>query len=505
VLGLNNKRRLVKTIFLCLFAIVLSWGLVSCGDRIEATSPSRKASRPPVRVKLSEVAPPNIIQQLNQTLENYHPQVTILSPRPDAVLEDTTVELAVQVRDLPIFKDEELGMGPHLKAIVDNRLEQEIYDLDRPIVFEDLEPGTHTVRVFASRPWNESFKNEGAYAQATFHIFSKTGDNAPDASQPLLTYNSPVGRYRAEPILLDFYLTNAPLHIIARESSEDDIKDWRIRITADGQSFVTDSWQPLYLQGFLSGKNWVQIEFLDEQGESVRNAFNNTVKLVTYEPGGEDTLAQLMRDELPLSDALAMVDPNYVKPESPPEEVLEPEVIEPSVEVEEEILTEPVEEEIPSEPEVVESSPDEEEEEAIAPEVPAAIEEPETLEVEVSEPTEILEESPVVEVEEEVPTEPEVVEPSPEEEEEEAIAPEVPAAIEESETLEVEVSEPTEIVDESPVVEVEEEIPSEPEVVESSPEEEEGKEQPLQFKEVQPSESESPQSRFKFLNRFLKR
>jgi hypothetical protein len=146
------------------------------------------------------------------------------------------------------------GLGPHLHVILDNQPYQAVYDLDKPLVFEDLPPGTHTLRVFRLPPWHESFKNEGAYAQTTFHIFTKTTDNNPDPALPLLTYSRPTGSYGAEPIMLDFYLTNAPLHLVAQESADDDIADWRIRVTANGQSFVLDRWQPVYLKGFKRGK-----------------------------------------------------------------------------------------------------------------------------------------------------------------------------------------------------------------------------------------------------------
>ena len=227
------------------------------------------------------------------------------------MFQDTTVSLEVQVRDLPIFKDPELQMGPHLHVILDNQPYRAVYDVERPIVFEDLSPGTHTLRVFASRPWHESFKNEGAYAQTTFHIFAKTDDNTPAPSLPLLTYSRPKGSYGAEPIVLDFYLTNAPLHLVAQENPEDEIADWRIRVTVNGQSFLLDSWQPAYLKGFERGKNWVQLEFLDEQGNKINNVFNNTVRLITYQPKGQDTLSKLMRGELSAEAARGIIDPNY--------------------------------------------------------------------------------------------------------------------------------------------------------------------------------------------------
>ncbi|MFW6264239.1 MAG: hypothetical protein ACOC3E_01805 [Cyanobacteriota bacterium] len=293
--------------------VVFCFGLGSCGDRIETPEPfkPKAESAIPPSGAVSEVAPPSAIQQLRLNLDQYQPQVTILHPQPDEVLSDTTVNLEVQVRDLPIFKNPDLEMGPHLHVILDNQPYRAVYNANQPIVFEDVTPGTHTLRVFASRPWHESFKNEGAYAQTTFHVFTKTGDNAPDPNLPLLTYSRPKGNYGAEPIMLDFYLTNAPLHIVAQESSEDAIADWRIRATINGQSFYLDRWQPIYLKGFKPGKNWVQLEFIDELGNVVDNAFNNTVRLITYEPTGQDTLSKLVRGELSAEAARAIVDPTY--------------------------------------------------------------------------------------------------------------------------------------------------------------------------------------------------
>ncbi len=323
MLARNLQRQTVRVMFSFLIAVVLVWGLVGCSNPSETsqlvTSDSKSETR---SIKLlSEVPPPPVIQQLSESLEAYQPQVAIKSPKPDEVLEDTKVSVQFQVQDLPIFKNSQLGMGPHLHVILDNQPYIPVYDLDQPLVFEDLSPGTHTLRVFASRPWHESFKNEGAYAQTTFHLFTKSADNNPNPSLPLLTYSRPQGNYGAEPIMLDFYLTNAPLHLVAQENSEDDIADWRIRITINGETFVLDRWQPIYLKGFKPGKNWVHLEFLDEEGNPVNNAFNNTVRLLDYQPKGNDTLAQLMRGELSTEAARGIVDPNYKAPPAPAPEV----------------------------------------------------------------------------------------------------------------------------------------------------------------------------------------
>ncbi len=303
-----NHWRSVGKLFAFITAVVLVLGLAGCDDRSVAVGTSGNATKLSSRV--SEVSPPEVIQELRQMLEVYQPQVTIATPKPNEVLQDDRVSVQFQVQDLPIFKDADLGLGPHLHVVLDNEPYKAVYDVSQPFVFSDVAPGTHTLRVFASRPWHESFKNEGAYAQTTFHVFTKTQDNQPDAALPLLTYSRPVGTYGAEPVMLDFYLTNAPLHLVA-EKSGDEIPDWRIRCTVNGESFVVDRWQPLYLKGFKLGKNWVQIEFLDEQGNSVKNVFNNTVRLINYESKGKDTLSKLVRGELTIAQARGIVDPTY--------------------------------------------------------------------------------------------------------------------------------------------------------------------------------------------------
>lgn len=315
--GINWLQKITKALRTWLITGILVL-MVSCGDRVDskalrAVTPAGSLNVSPAQLSgsISEVSPPSVIQQLRPILETYQPQVAILNPQPDQVLQDNTLTVKLQVQDLTLFKNQQLDMGPHLHVILDNQPYLAVYDLNQPLVLPDISPGTHTLRVFASRPWHESFKNEGAYAQTTFHIFTKTQDNNPDPASPLLTYSRPKGSYGAEPILLDFYLTNAPLHLVAQQDSKDDIADWRIRCTINGSSFVLDRWQALYLQGFKPGKNWVQLEFLDERGNVVKNVFNNTARLITYEPKGKDPLSKLVRGELTADEARGIVDPNY--------------------------------------------------------------------------------------------------------------------------------------------------------------------------------------------------
>lgn len=311
---IRKRYALFKSLVICLLVL----GLTACGGKAVSQDVSINLTEKPVVQKnaqlskqISEVAPPEVIQELRETDKDYQPQVKILNPQSDQVLQEDKLKVRIQVKDLPIFKNSQYGLGSHLEVILDNQPGLEVYDLNQPLELSNLSAGTHTLRVFASRPWHESYKNEGAYAQTKFHVFTKSDDNNPDTKAPILTYNEPEGSYGAEPILLDFYLTNAPLHILAKDNPDNPIADWRIRCTINGESFIIDRWQSLYLKGFNSGKNWVKLEFLDNQGDPVKNVFNSTVRVINYESGGKDTLAKIVRGELSSIDVRGIVDQNY--------------------------------------------------------------------------------------------------------------------------------------------------------------------------------------------------
>ncbi|MBD2143449.1 hypothetical protein H6F39_19375 [Anabaena sp. FACHB-1250] len=309
---LSKRLPIIKWVFALFLVVILSGCVEAVSSKEPSIQPQVKA--PPaseISGTFSETAPPDVIQALRPSLEGYQPQVSILSPKIDEVLQEDTVNVRLQVKDLPIFKDPQWQLGPHLHLILDNKPYIAVYDLNQSVVLPNLSPGTHTLRVFASRPWHESFKNEGAYAQTTFHIFTKTEENNPDAKLPLLTYSRPNGNYGAEPIMLDFYLTNAPLHSVAETNPDDIMSNWRIRSTINGESFILDRWQPIYLKGFKPGQTWVELEFLNNQGQPVKNAFNTTIRLINYQPNGQDTLSKIVRGELTADEVRGIVDQNY--------------------------------------------------------------------------------------------------------------------------------------------------------------------------------------------------
>jgi len=395
----------IKTPLTTFLAVLIIVTMVGCGNSAVPPQSSPPLSVTPSTEPIGDVSVPKLIQKLHQVLDTYQPQVSILNPKPDAIIEDDTINLQLQVQGLALFKDPKSSLGPHLQVILDNQPNLDVYDISTPITFSNLDPGTHTIRVFATYPWNESYKNEGSFAQTSFHIFTKTAPDYPNPDLPLLTYNLPQGEYGAEPILLDFYLSNAPLHLVAQNNPTDEIVDWKIRVTINGESFTTNQWKPLYLKGFKPGKNWVQIEYLDENGNPVDNVFNKTARVITYNPKLNNTLSQLIQGKLSWVDVKGMVNPNanqedVIEPSEPQEipsvePISEPEEIAPPVEepisesqdsISEPEETSPPVEETPSQVENSISEPEE---------ISPVIEEtPSQVENSISEPEEI---SPVIE------------------------------------------------------------------------------------------------------------
>ncbi len=323
--------RLIKSVCRLVVCVVLSWSLLGCANPprqirlvdlpdIPAGNEVRRLSGP-----ISEVAPPAIFSDLAKLVPDQQPQVAIAFPQPNQVIQDTQLDVKLSLQNFSIYKDENLELGPHVQLILDNQPARSVYSLEEPITFEDLAPGSHTLRAIAVQPWGESFKNEAAYAQTSFHVFAQTDENTPDPDLPLLTFIEPQGSFSAEPLLLDFYLTNAPLHFLAQESEDDELADWKIRATVNGKSFVFDQWQPIYLKGFEPGRSWIQLTLIDEQGQPIENAYNSTVRVIDYDPKQQNSLAELVRGELPLQQAGKIVDPNYQPPVEVLEEVVLPE------------------------------------------------------------------------------------------------------------------------------------------------------------------------------------
>jgi hypothetical protein len=128
----------------------------------------------------------------------------------------------------------------------------------------------------------ESSKTATATASATPAREGKdfTASNAVsvDPTKPLLTYSRPKGEYKgedADPIMIDFWLSNAKL--------QSDGGEYRVRYTVDGgEAKFIDKWEPIWLSGWISGKHTVKLELVDKGGNLVDNGgYNSTTREIT--------------------------------------------------------------------------------------------------------------------------------------------------------------------------------------------------------------------------------
>jgi hypothetical protein len=257
------------------------------------------------------------------------PALTFVEPKEGATVTGSTVKvqlkLAGDLKGYQPHKDPATGMGNHIHVILDNQPYEAYYELGQPFELRNVSEGAHTLRVFASRPWHESYKNDGSFQLVSFTVKGggdatkptttsggqKMADNAnaakpaatPSASpaasatpgtegkdmqpstggavdraKPLLTYSRPKGEYKgpdADAIMIDFWLSNAKL--------QGDGGDYRVRYSVDGgEAKYIDKWEPIWLTGWTAGKHTVKLELLDKSGNVVDNGgYNSTSRDIT--------------------------------------------------------------------------------------------------------------------------------------------------------------------------------------------------------------------------------
>jgi hypothetical protein len=251
------------------------------------------------------------------------PVLKIISPAKNATINGSTVDVKLDLSgDLKGYmphKDPATGKGNHIHVILDNQPYEAYYDTNQPFELRNVTEGKHTLRVFPSRPWHESYKNDGAFQMVAFTVKgggdaskptttkdgqtmaspvkpananssasatparegkdfapSKAGDV--DPAKPLLTYSRPKGEYKgedADPIMIDFWLSNAKL--------QGDGGEYRVRYTVDaGEAKFIDKWEPIWLSGWISGKHTVKLELVDKSGNLVDNGgYNSTTREIT--------------------------------------------------------------------------------------------------------------------------------------------------------------------------------------------------------------------------------
>src|SRR6266513_3022648 len=173
-----------------LFALILA-GAACQSTNQNANTTATTAATPPGEQKLTQVPRPQTIEQMMKDRgeqDQAKPTLRIVAPANNATINGSTVEVKLDLSgDLKGYmphKDPATGKGNHIHVILDNQPYEAYYELGQPFELRNVVAGKHTLRVFPSRPWHESYKNDVAFQLATFTV--KGGG---DASKPTTTNN----------------------------------------------------------------------------------------------------------------------------------------------------------------------------------------------------------------------------------------------------------------------------------------------------------------------------
>ena len=223
---------------------------------------------------LQEVAPPGASQEIKRQLSNRRPQLTLVSPKAGGINNASGLELMLGIEDWPVSRDPVLGIGPHIALQVDDRplirIDQLADGMAR-IQLDDLTPGSHRFAAWAAYPWGEAVKSTGASVHGELHQWQRLEGTQPRSDEPWLVPVPMAQGSNQQPLLLDWLLWNAPLQNL----KEGDAR-WRIRVTLDGDSFLADHLDAMWLRGKSSkGGATLQLELLNARGEPLQPVFNN--------------------------------------------------------------------------------------------------------------------------------------------------------------------------------------------------------------------------------------
>jgi hypothetical protein len=307
----------MRSIAFIFIAVLLS----ACGappaNTTNTSNVSNAANSSPAAQTLTVVDTPQRIKDMMAARgeqDSAQPTLKIVEPAANSTVNSSTVKVKLEISgDLKGYKphkDPQTQMGNHIHVILDNQPYEAYYNLDQEFELRNVADGDHTLRVFASRPWHESYKNSGSFQMVKFSVKNGGGDNtkpattntgqqmsnanaaptpegkdmqnstagAVDPAKPLLTYSRPKGEYKgveSDPIMIDFWLANAQL--------KGDGGTYRVRYSVDGgEAKYIDKWAPVWLNGWTAGKHTIKLELVDEDGSVIDNGgYNSTTREIT--------------------------------------------------------------------------------------------------------------------------------------------------------------------------------------------------------------------------------
>lgn len=303
------------------FTFALCSVLTACGEAPKtnlANNANAAATPTPAVQNLSVVDRPQKIKDqmaARGEQDSASPTIKIVEPKAAASVASSNVKVKLEISgDLKGYKphmDAGTKMGNHIHVILDNQPYEAYYNLDQEFELRNVSDGEHTLRVFPSRPWHESYKNDGGFQMVKFSVKNGGADTtkpatasgqpmsnanttakptpegkdmkestagAVDVKKPLLTFSRPKGEYTgadADAIMIDFWLWNAKL--------TGDGGEYRIRYSVDGGAakFI-DKWEPIWLSGWTAGKHNVNVELVGKDGSVVDNGgYNSTTREIT--------------------------------------------------------------------------------------------------------------------------------------------------------------------------------------------------------------------------------
>lgn len=196
------------------------------------------------------------------------------------------VSIRVELKGFELFRDEATKSGQHVHIVFDATRHFELFDVTKAFVLKNVAKGTHTIRVFPTRPWHEALKGPGSFATVTFHVGEKDGKNAPDPAAPLLTSNSPQGKIpkaAGTKLLFDFVVTGCKLAPVGTADG------CQVRYKIDDKPEVTvTSHGPHYWEGLGAGKHRYVIA-LSRDGKLLPGPYN--APTIAFEIAGEEAAA----------------------------------------------------------------------------------------------------------------------------------------------------------------------------------------------------------------------
>jgi hypothetical protein len=326
-----------------------SGGNANMNTAVTNTAQTPAASPSPVVQNLTATGRPQKISDLmagRGEQDQAKPVLQFVSPRDGASVTGSTVavklNLTGDLKGYKPMKDPTTGMGNHIHVILDNQPYEAYYDLSQPFELRNVTEGKHTLRAFPSRPWHESYKNDGAFQMVTFtvkgggdaskptttsggqvmsdnknmaanknanmananaHANGNANANATtnanananaapregkdmaassagevDAKKPLLTYSRPKGEYKGDD-------ANAIMIDFWLKNARlvGDGGEYRVRYSVDGgEEKILEKWEPIWLTGWTGGKHTVEMELIDKDGNKVDNGgYNSTSRDIT--------------------------------------------------------------------------------------------------------------------------------------------------------------------------------------------------------------------------------